>query len=85
MCGVGFGVGIKHSVAVKIEEIFSAVHEKYVRNYLFRRKFILLIVQSVLRTKVGNAAFSGDARAAEENDALTVIYYALELRNFIHN
>ena len=64
--GVGLGVEVQHSVAVKFEKFLGAVHEKGVRNYALGRIFIFLIIQAVLRAEVGYSAFGGDARAAEE-------------------
>lgn len=57
--------------------------EKRAAYYDFGRKFPFLAVKSVLASEVGNAAFGGNARAAEKNDVLGFVDEILQSANLI--
>lgn len=57
--------------------------EKRAAYYDFGRKFPFLAVKSVLTSEVGNAAFGGNARAAEKDDVLGFVDEILQSANLI--
>ena len=51
---------------------------------LFRRVFVLLLIQAVSAAEVRNITFGGDPRTAEEYNIMTFIDHFLKLLNLIH-
>ena len=57
----------KHFVAVKLKKFLGVSHEKVMAQNILWRVLVLLVVQSVGRTKIGNVTFGRYTRSAEKN------------------
>lgn len=83
MRGVRLRVFDDEFFAIKSVKFRGIRVEKRAAYYDFGREFPLLAVKSVLASEVGNAAFGGNARAAEKNDVLGFVDEILQSANLI--
>lgn len=83
MRGVRLRVLYDEFFAIKSVKFCGIRVEKRAAYYDFGREFPLLAVKSVLASEVGNAAFGGNARAAEKNDVLGFVDEILQGLNLI--
>ena len=79
--GVRLSVQREHLCTVETVKFLGFGEEKRVAQDGFRRILVLLIVQTVHRAEIRNAAFGRDARTAEKYDVVAVIDPVLELCN----
>ena len=66
---VRLGIEREHAFAVEVEELARVRVEEAAADHLFGRVPMLLRVEAVRAAEVGDAAFGGHARAAEEHHA----------------
>ena len=80
--GVGLRVCGDDAVFIEVEEVPRVLFEERVAQHGLRRVFELLMVESVYRPEVRDAALGGDAGAAEKDDALTFVDDLLQFLDF---
>lgn len=83
MRGVRLRVLYYEFFAIKSVKFRGIRVEKRTAYYDFGREFPLLAVKSVLASEIGNAAFGGNARAAEKHDVLGFVDEILQSANLI--
>ena len=80
--GVRLRVERKHFRAVEPVEFCGLAEEKRVAENGLRRILVLLIVQTVYRTEIRDAALGRNACAAEKDDVVAAVDPFLELCDF---
>ena len=81
---IGFCGQADHLVAVEAVEFLGLLHEKGMAEDLFGRIIVLLMVETVSRTEIGDAALRGHARTAEKDDAAGILNDLSELFDIGH-
>ena len=74
----------EHFVTVKAEELACFVNKKCVAENLLRRIIVLLIVQTVNTSEVGDSAFCRNSRTAEKYYSFAFVNYALKFFECTH-
>ena len=68
--GVRLGIQTEHLIAVESIKFLGLAHEKGMGQDGFRRPVVFLVVQTVHRAEIRDAAFGRYARTAEKDDVV---------------